>query len=359
MIVANNNKTGCGCLVAVFVFLAIFVPTTLGKNKKESENMTATVETKVNSSDSDSQAEPETTEEAKEALVLYDENGVKVTYKGLETSSFRVKLNILIENNTDKSYTVQTRDFSVNDYMIDAILSCNVAGGKKMNDEIDIYVSDLEKNEINPDEIETAEFQLHFFNWDDWNDSFDSEIIKLNFTSNTIDFEEPENNDAIAPESNAESLEELDSEMIQDNEEPPTEAVTELESEQVAEAPTEPKKEVGKSVDTLESFMYTGAVQNDVTGKWYCAVCADNVNFAEYAVSYYNRYMHSGEIHAICNPLYGTTTKIEDSSFDTDNIYLTVYSYIDGEEHDAKLMFGGNVIAYYNVNKETGEITEE
>ena len=131
------------------------------------------------------------------------------------------------------------------------------------------------------------------------------------------------------------------------------------ETEIITEPPTEPENQVGKNVDELRSFTYHGNVKNDVTGNWRYAVCSDaGKNIAEYAVSYYKNYMKDEEIHAIINFADRTTTKIIAWSFDPENLDITVYSYVDGEEHDAKLMFGGTPLAYYSVNKETGEITE-
>lgn len=177
----------------------------------------------------------------------------------------------------------------------------------------------------------------------------------------------------IAEETTAEATEqptepttETKPETIPETTETVTEAVTEPETvipetELETEPPTEPKKQVGKDIDTLNMFSYNGSVRNDVTGNWKYAVFADaGKNVAEYAVSYYDKYMSGSdtEIHAVINFSDMTTTKIV-QAIAPDELALTVYNYVDGEEHDAKLMFSGNVIAYYTVNKETGEITEE
>lgn len=133
------------------------------------------------------------------------------------------------------------------------------------------------------------------------------------------------------------------------------------ETELETEPPTEPKKQVGKDIDTIDTFHYNGAVRNDVTGDWKCAVFAESgINVAEYAVSYYDKYMSGSdtEIDAVINLSDKTTTKIV-QAIAPEKLALTVYQYVQGEEHDAKLMFSGQVLAYYMVNKETGEITEE
>ena len=37
---------------------------------------------------------------------------------------------------------------------------------------------------------------------------------------------------------------------------------------------------------------------------------------------------------------------------------VSVYEYVDKEEHDAKLLFSGMLLKEYHVNKDTGEIEE-
>ena len=37
---------------------------------------------------------------------------------------------------------------------------------------------------------------------------------------------------------------------------------------------------------------------------------------------------------------------------------VSVYEYVDKEEHDTKLLFSGMLLKEYHVNKDTGEIEE-
>lgn len=75
-----------------------------------------------------------------------------------------------------------------------------------------------------------------------------------------------------------------------------------------------------------------------------------------YALAYYKEYFKSDdEIHAIVNFNYKTTTQI---SVLGDILDVSVHEYVDGEEHDAKLLFGGRLLKEYFVNKDTGEIEE-
>ena len=109
---------------------------------------------------------------------LYNENGIKIMYKGISEKYSRKMIKLFIENNSSNNITVQVRDFSINGYMINPIFSSDVATGKKINDDIDIFESDLEDNGI--DEIKTIEFKIHYFNSDSWSDDIDSDVIKIN-----------------------------------------------------------------------------------------------------------------------------------------------------------------------------------
>ena len=52
-----------------------------------------------------------------------------------------------------------------------------------------------------------------------------------------------------------------------------------------------------------------------------------------------------------------TTTKISDAPI-SGYASVTVHKYVDGEEHDAKLLFGGEVTGDYWIDIETGEVED-
>lgn len=95
-------------------------------------------------------------------------------------------------------------------------------------------------------------------------------------------------------------------------------------------------------------------VRNDTTGNWRISLIAENIDMSEYALDYYKQYFtDDSEIHFIVNFNYNTTTKIMVMGGDLD---VTVQEYVAKEEHDAKMLGSGNVLAEYFVNIETGEI---
>lgn len=110
--------------------------------------------------------------------VLVDEAGVKITAMSFEADDiFGPALKILIENNSGVDLTVQTRNASVNGYMVETMLSADVVSGKKANDEIIFMSSDLEACGI--DTVADMEFSFHIFTTDDWEDYLDTAPIRV------------------------------------------------------------------------------------------------------------------------------------------------------------------------------------
>lgn len=113
-----------------------------------------------------------------EESTIYDKNNITVTVKGLEDDSiFGPSIKILIENNSDKNITIQTRNESINGYMASFLLSASIVAGKKSNDTITLSSSDLKRYGI--ETIADIEFQLYIFCSDDWEAIDVSDIISL------------------------------------------------------------------------------------------------------------------------------------------------------------------------------------
>lgn len=95
-------------------------------------------------------------------------------------------------------------------------------------------------------------------------------------------------------------------------------------------------------------------VRNDVTGKWRKCLIAENVEPKDYALDYYKENFKSDdEIHAIVNFNYKTTTKL---SVMDNLLAVTIYEYVDKEEHDAKLLFRGMMLDEYFIDIDSGKI---
>lgn len=153
------------CLMLSASFTACGGVTTDGEEKKPTD-------VSVEEKDAEQKAFKET--------VVYDDNGVKITVKGISTDSFMgPELKILIENDSEENITVQTSNTSVNGYMITAILSSDVAVGKKVNDSVTFLSTDIEENGI--EEIETIDISFRIFNTDTWMDIAETETVTITF----------------------------------------------------------------------------------------------------------------------------------------------------------------------------------
>jgi uncharacterized repeat protein (TIGR02543 family) len=111
--------------------------------------------------------------------VVFEQDGITITVKSLdlEGSFFGPALKVLIENQTATNITVQVRNVTINDVMVDSLFSCDVASGKKANDEIIFIDSSLETAGI--ETIKDIEFEFHIFDADSWDTIFDSDTIKI------------------------------------------------------------------------------------------------------------------------------------------------------------------------------------
>ena len=125
--------------------------------------------------------------------------------------------------------------------------------------------------------------------------------------------------------------------------------------------------EANKSDNSIKSGNYTlpsgfdinfrDSVRNDVTGKWRISTTSDDFVPAEYAVEYYKTMFSSDdEIHAIWNATLGTTTRIT-VAFGV--ISADTLEYVEGEEHDAKVLFSGTLLDSKLFDAETGEEISE
>lgn len=78
-----------------------------------------------------------------------------------------------------KDMTVQTRDESVNGFMVGTYFSCEVCAGKRAVDCMVFSPTELDENDI--ENFETVEFSFHIFKTADWNTIDDSKPVVLNF----------------------------------------------------------------------------------------------------------------------------------------------------------------------------------
>jgi len=112
--------------------------------------------------------------------VVYNDNSFKVVFRGLvinESSIYRTRLTFYVENNTDQSVTLRTRDLSINGFMFDDNMYATVGAGKVIYCAITLSDSDLADNDIT--QIENLEFYINIYNSKTYNDIVNTDIIKI------------------------------------------------------------------------------------------------------------------------------------------------------------------------------------
>lgn len=113
--------------------------------------------------------------------LVYNENGVKIVIKGLDKNASLLGPGILVymENSGNRNVTIQTREVSINGFMVDSIFSAELIPGKHRLDTITFMSSDLENNGIT--DIDSVEISFHIFDSDSWEVLSDTDAITLNF----------------------------------------------------------------------------------------------------------------------------------------------------------------------------------
>ena len=167
----KRQRISLGCLIpliivgAVFLFIVLFISAcnkgvdeVIKEDKQKKEDKKVSVEE-----------------------VVYDNDGIKITYMGMEAATFNVSTNIKfkIENSTDKSLTISTDDFSVDGYSINATMYAEVPAGKIANDSIGVLDSYLKDNGLSYDSIKEAEFKIRITDSDHILKSEKSDVIKV------------------------------------------------------------------------------------------------------------------------------------------------------------------------------------
>ena len=102
---------------------------------------------------------------------------------------------------------------------------------------------------------------------------------------------------------------------------------------------------------------FQDSVPNDKTGNWRLATTSTSYDLKTYALNYYKSYFQNDkEIHAIVNKSQNITASL---SILSDQLYIVVHKYIDGEENDAAILFSGDVIKEFAIDIHSGDIIEK
>ena len=110
--------------------------------------------------------------------VLLDQGGIRATATGLDSDGNGPMINVLLENDTDRSVTFQTLRVSINGIMFSPAFFSEVAAGKKSNDVISFYQGDLDSFGITS--IQTIELTIEALDTNSWDSLAVSDVITLN-----------------------------------------------------------------------------------------------------------------------------------------------------------------------------------
>ena len=182
----KSTKTAIIIAVAVIGGAAVIGAVTGQGNKKDSAAQSSTISSSIVSESSNVKsnddnnteislesstlvessvsAESNVSEEPSDvdvSTVVYDKNGIKITYKGLENQyGITTSIKFLLENSNSEKYTVQTTDISIDGFTYSTIMSTSIAANKKASDSVVILDSDFKENGTSYEKIKTAEIGL-------------------------------------------------------------------------------------------------------------------------------------------------------------------------------------------------------
>lgn len=107
---------------------------------------------------------------------LYNGKGIRIVGKLVdEDSIWGTAILLYLENTSGKNVTVSCENMSINGFMVDPIFSSTIYAGKMAIDEITIFSTDLEENDIT--QIEEVELTFHIYNADTYKTIVDTDPI--------------------------------------------------------------------------------------------------------------------------------------------------------------------------------------
>lgn len=197
-------------------------------------------------------------------------------------------------------------------------------------------------------------------------------------------FDNSKKNNTVSPSANISASTEADSITVEEsNEEPegsdndnetasddssnPADAPVDISESDEATDKSENSIEVSSIGDSMndlkdvlnqnENLTWFGSVRNDTTGKWRLSEYASGDSQESFAADYYKAFFENNdEIHAVINMSLRTTARLQ--MINKNTIDVTIMEYVEDEEHDANVLFGGTLLKEYWVYLDTGNIEQ-
>jgi len=115
-------------------------------------------------------------------VVIYDMNGIKISYLGFDPVGdiWGSEIILYIENNTSIDYLVQTREFHVNDVPFAPLLSCHAPQGEGVIEPLILLRSSVNSTGINV--AENVSFRFFFMEKDKPSVTFESDFVTIDLS---------------------------------------------------------------------------------------------------------------------------------------------------------------------------------
>lgn len=166
------------CIILAIVMTCGFIGCGGGDEIASSPNATT-----ITTSEPTAEPTPLVLETVIEEQIIIDNDILTITAKSfaIDASIFGPSIKLLIENHSDKTIIVQSRDASVNGYMIDTTFSSTIDPGKKSYDNLVFDSTDLKNANITT--LADIEFIIYAFDYDSWDRMFTSDVINIQTSS--------------------------------------------------------------------------------------------------------------------------------------------------------------------------------
>lgn len=190
-------QLGCGGCLGVCLLIVI-ITAVAGSGGNSTKSITSS-----NNSESATEASTDSTiktatpassdDTTIDEQVIFDANDVKITAVEYSTAGlFGDSIKVLIENNGTSNVGIGCDALIVNDYMITDLFSEQVAAGKKSNETIDLYTSQLKAAGI--DMIGKVEVRFHLYDPDTYMTTYTSDLVEIQ-TNHYADMDTTPNDD--------------------------------------------------------------------------------------------------------------------------------------------------------------------
>ena len=172
-------------VIVVVILIIAGIGSNGRKNKDGVKNVVDSTEAKQKDDEGDKVSKSDDkTESSKtnkvtiDEQVLIDQDGIKITATEYNQNGlFGDAIKVVVENETSNDVMVGCTALIVNDFMINDLFASKVAAGKKANETIDLYTSEL--NAAGIETVGQVEIYFHIYDADTFEKILDSDCVTI------------------------------------------------------------------------------------------------------------------------------------------------------------------------------------